>query len=159
MRIAVREPKPEDQEALEAIRSSATNKLRETYRPNQDALRIKEALGNSEECLVAEFDGRLAGTLRYYVGQDKLALLGLGVSENYRRKGIAKVLIQGLVLIARKMELPKLSLWCVKETGNVEIFQKLGFAPVEEKNSELFESDKHDVLTEVRMELVIDHGV
>ena len=45
----------------------------------------------------------------------------------------------------------RLKLYTVKETGNVEVFRRLGFTVAAEREDDLFESDRFEKLTEVEM--------
>ena len=49
-------------------------------------------------------------------------------------------------------QIKKILLWTVKETGNVEIFQKIGFNIISEEKSEIYEIDKYEFATEVLFE-------
>jgi len=78
--------------------------------------------------------------------------MNLGVHIDFRRRGVAKALFAYLANIVKAHGARCLSLHTVKETGNVEIFRKLGFEPISEQHSELFESDQYASLREVYME-------
>jgi len=43
-------------------------------------------------------------------------------------------------------------LFTVKQTGNVEVFSRIGFRIVAERKDDFSESDMYDTLTEVEME-------
>jgi ribosomal protein S18 acetylase RimI-like enzyme len=153
--MIIREAQPKDDSQIALIRGSATATLRAVYHPNEQALARKVAESKSLTRLVAEVEGRLVGTLEYGEGQDLIKFLGLGVLSQCRRKGVARALIEELNRRAARKKLSKLSLWCVKETGNVEIFRKLGFEVVAEEPSTYFTSDSFPCLTEVLMERAV----
>jgi len=60
-------------------------------------------------------------------------------------------LIKELERIARKSACETLALYTVRETGNVKIFDRMGFVVKSEEPSRLFESDRYKLLTEVFM--------
>ena len=43
----------------------------------------------------------------------------------------------------------------IRETGNVPIFERMGFQTVQENDENCFESDVHDVLADVYMERLL----
>jgi hypothetical protein len=64
--------------------------------------------------------------------------------------------LEDLLGTSHKQGDARLRLITVKETGNMEIFSRLGFHVVVECEDQLFESDKHSTLTEVEMERPLD---
>ena len=71
-------------------------------------------------------------------------MVGLFVHEHHRRRGVARALLDALG--------PRLSLFTIRETGNVPIFERLGFAVVREELATEYVSDAHAQLHEVYME-------
>jgi hypothetical protein len=53
---------------------------------------------------------------------------------------------------AREEQLERLSLETILETGNVEIFRRIGFSVIREEPTDLFESPHGTAVTNVRME-------
>ncbi|WP_228842000.1 GNAT family N-acetyltransferase [Vibrio parahaemolyticus] len=76
----------------------------------------------------------------------------LAVMPECRKKGVAR----SLILEAERMfsNAGLLSVWCVERTGNVEIFEALGFKVTERIESDIFElADSSNVKAiEVRLE-------
>ena len=134
---------------------SATATLRETYRPNQAALAHRPRVSIKRIQLVALLGNRVVGTAQYYWKEDRLHVMDLGVHIDFRRRGVAKALFAYLADIGKAHGARCLSLHTVKETGNVEIFRKLGFNPISEQRSELFESDWYASLTDVYLEKLL----
>lgn len=150
--IVVRKATPSDSEGIADVDRSSTATLRETYRPNQAALANRPRASTKRIRLVARLDNRVVGIAQYYWKEDLLHVMDLGVHIDFRRQGVAKALFAYLEDIGRAHGARCLSLHTVKETGNVEIFRKLGFKPISEQRSELFESDQYASLTDVYME-------
>lgn len=159
MKVSVRTALPSDQKAIVSVRQDATDTLRATYFPKEAAIRSKASVSDSLHTLVAEVDAQILGTVQYRIADGILSIIGLSVSKNARRNGIARALVERLVALAADDGISKLSLWCVKETGNPQIFERLGFYSVHEENSTLFASSKYPSLTEVRMEMDVARGV
>lgn len=130
--ITIREPDATDTDAINRISESAIKTLRETYRPTRLAMKNKTRLQKELHRLVAEFDGTVAGTVRYYIIGNALHLIGLGVHIDYRKKGIGAALISELVRIGTGFNLDKIVLHTVKETGNVPFFENSGFEIIKE---------------------------
>jgi ribosomal protein S18 acetylase RimI-like enzyme len=152
MKIEVRQAVPEDEAAVKTVDALATATLRETYRPNQAALDNKARLAARLNRLVATSEGRIVGTVRWYRQDECIRILGLGVHPDFRRRGVARELLASLAAMGRREGATHLRLYTVKETGNVDIFTRLGFHVVAEQEDRFSESDKHAKLTEVEME-------
>jgi GNAT superfamily N-acetyltransferase len=104
-------------------------------------------------CLVAEVAGRIVGTLRWRTLADRFHLIGPLVDPAFRQRGIGRALVEALADRARRTEgVARLSLWTVTETGNVPIFERLGFRTVEVGPAADLESVDGSDLTETRME-------
>ena len=149
--ITVRDAATADRAAIIELERSATEDLRKVYRPTAVALQQRAALDPQLGRLVAVVTGLVVGIVHYKIENDQLSFLGLAVHPDFRRRGIAAALVQELEAIGRKNDCRALTLWTVRETGNVEIFQRLGFAVEFEEPSRLFESDTFPSLSEVFM--------
>ena len=152
LNVTIREATSADAEAVAAVNASAVAKLRETYRPNQAALANKSAIADALTRLVAEHDGRVVGCVEYSLADDRLHFLSLGVQADVRRQGIARQLIDELARIGRRAGAQKLSTYTVTQTGNVAIFERMGFHVVSEEPSPYFESDRFENITETYFE-------
>jgi GNAT superfamily N-acetyltransferase len=150
MRVTVRDAQAADASIAAAVMSAATAQLRRVYRPNQQA--VARARAAKEIRWLLAMDGAAAvGALRYVIECDGLHL-GLGVRPEHQRKGVAKALVDFLAAKALSMSLPKLSLYAIKETGNVPIFERLGFTVIREQSAEGIQSVTGCALTDVYME-------
>lgn len=153
--IMVRPSLPEDAEGIRRVSESGNAKLRETYCPNQKALENRRRFSSQLNRLVALVEGEIAGTTQFYRDGEALRIIGLFVHADYRRRGVAKALVGGVVDIARKQGIDLLVTRTVKETGNVPIFEKIGFEVVSIHPDEYSESDKHRQLSEVDFQMKI----
>jgi len=135
----------------------STATLRKTYRPNQAALANKARMTTLLNRLVALCDGLIVGTVQWTLEDKCLGIVGLGVHPDFRRRGIARELLAYLSTMGRQMGATRLRLYTVKETGNVDVFARLGFHVVAEREDRFSESDQHRTLTEVELELSL-HG-
>lgn len=151
--MTVRDTQPQDIEAALQVDAAAIATLRQTYRPNQKALANRKRLSPHLKRIVCLMNGRVVGTTQYYQDGDSLRLLGLGVLPEARRHGVARAMVAALADSARSLGLRSLMAHTVRETGNVPIFQKLGFRVVSEMPDEYCESDKYPALTDVVLQM------
>jgi ribosomal protein S18 acetylase RimI-like enzyme len=135
-----------------AVVASAIATLRQTYRPTRAAIERKAARAHALTRLVAVTDGEIVGTVEYEVAGDRVHVIGLGVLDAHRGRGVARRLIDELVDIAAGAGARVLSLYTIRETGNVPVFERLRFAVAAEKPAADCESDRHARLIEVFME-------
>lgn len=153
--LIVREAETRDESGIGEVGRMATAALRKVYRPTGVALRIGGTPHPDSGRLVAVSGGRVVGVVRYYPSDGALHLTGLGVHEAFRRQGIARALLDGLEAVAFRRNLRELALYTVRETGNVAIFRRLGFAVRSEVPTDLFESVEQGALHEVEMVRVV----
>lgn len=91
--------------------------------------------------LVAEVDGQIAGLLQadikfrpYLETEEFCHVSGLGVLPAFRRRGIAKALMDELFAICRDLEIAELSLGVFNDNkGAYKLYEELGFTPLEQK--------------------------
>ena len=83
--------------------------------------------------LIAVIDGKVAGVLGYLFDYSHYAnfLEDIGVGKDYRRKGVAKALIEKFISISRK-EQPKKQRFCLSSTtvsnkASIKMHKSLGF--------------------------------
>lgn len=147
----VRELRPEDEPRAAEVDRLATDDLRKVYRPTDAALRQRTTLASDLRCLVAEIDRQVVGIVRYRIAGTRLSLLGLGVDPAARRCGVASALVHQLECIARDRGCTAMALRTVRETGNVPIFERLGFVVESEELTDIFVSERFAQLFEVLM--------
>jgi ribosomal protein S18 acetylase RimI-like enzyme len=150
--IIVREATSQDAEEMRVVKELADAALRKVYRPTKAAIAHKARLDATLNRIVAITEGKVIGAVQYYIVENRLHLIGLAVHPAYQRRGVAGRLMAYLCERARTAAVEKLSLYTVKEMGNVPIFEKLGFQVISEKRDEWSESDIYSELTEVYME-------
>lgn len=103
-------------------------------------------------------DDQFIGTVQYRLIEDRLHLIGLAVMPSWQRRGIARQIVEALVTYAKCHACRAVSLYTIKQTDNVVIFERLGFLMVSESIDTLSESVTGDVLTEVFMELTVEQA-
>lgn len=152
--MVVREPTEEDSQALREVKSLAVQDLRKVYRPIQAGHARRAAKARDRRPLVCECNGRVAGCVEYEPQGDRLHVIGLLVHPDFRRRGIARAILEYIRGIAQCEGKRGLSLNTVKQTGNIEIFTRLGFEVVKESEADesLGGSVTDDQLVDVYME-------
>jgi ribosomal protein S18 acetylase RimI-like enzyme len=153
--IVVRRPKSNELAAARNVSMLAFRRHRKTYRPTDEANSKKADVTPSLNRLVAIADNDVIGTMEYELQVDAVHLVGLATHPDYARRGIARALLNKLEQLAEENGLSKITLYTIKQTGNVEVFKKLGFDAVSGEITTLFDSDMYDELIEVRMEKIL----
>ncbi len=149
--FTVRDAGPQDEVEIAQVDGLAAAPLRAVYRPTEAAVQQRTATAPRLARVVAVLDGRVVGTVQYSVVAESLCVSGLGVHPSYRRRGVARALTNHLEAVARNRGCKALTLYTVRETGNVEIFEHLGFHVESEEPTDLFQSDRFTMLSEVAM--------
>ncbi len=153
--IMVRAFKPEDAQGVAEVEASATATLRQVYRPNQKALSHKSKIMREMVRIVAECQGRIVGTTQYYVDGEAIRIIGLGVHGDFRHRGVARALVSWVTTRAREQSIPCIVARTVKETGNVPIFQMLGFDIESKRPDEYADNIAGGSLTDVSLRMNI----
>ena len=148
--ISVREALPEDGPRLREVGGAALRILRRTYRPSPGRLAARggRRVGGGTE-LVAVADDRVVGRLTYRREGRYLHLRNLAVDPSYHRRGVARELVETALTRAVEGGLRGLEVETIRETGNVPIFERLGFSVVSETPSELMEGISGETVTDV----------
>jgi N-acetylglutamate synthase-like GNAT family acetyltransferase len=147
--VLIRQATDHDNAAAELVAQRAFDELRSIYRPKHGI----SSSSDSPMCrLVAESCDRIVGTVRYEIESEQLRLRGLAVELAWRHRGIARALIERLDVLAKTLRVKLLSLYTIKQTGNVPTFERLGFQTVREEPAAWAISDCFAELTEVLME-------
>jgi ribosomal protein S18 acetylase RimI-like enzyme len=150
--LVVREAVVHDMKVVNELVELSHRKLRRVYRPTRAALAHKAQLEPKLVRLVAVLEGVVVGTLQYYLVDDRFHFVGLAVHPDRQRRGVARALVESLAERAEGLPVTKLSLYTVKETGNVPVFERLGFRVISEEPDHFAESEAHGQVTDVYME-------
>ena len=150
--IAIRPCLETELPAAERLAADTFALLRQLYRPSHDALARKRTLEPRLTRLVALDGPELVGTVQYRIEDDRLHLLGLAVHPARQRQGIARALISHLLQLARDRGCRALSLYTIEQTGNVPIFERLGFSVISRTPARDLVSTFTSPLTDVFME-------
>jgi len=154
--ITVREALISDEEEMKIVAQSGIKTLRKIYRPNLKALENKKRINRDLKRLVAVTDKRIIGTVQYYIDNSCMKIIGLSVLDDYRKQGVSRKLIKTIEELAQEKNIQKISLFTIKETGNEDIFKKLGFHIMSEEPDVFSESDSFSNLTNLYMEKEIE---
>ena len=151
MPVRSREFRPEDALQVSEVDRLVTEDLRKVYRPTDLAVRQRDERTAALETVVAVLDDRVVGVVRYQISGGQLAFLGLGVHPMARRRGVAQALVHYLEWIARDSGCSSMVAHTVRETGNVAVFERLGFLVESQESTGLIVSDRFPTLSEVRV--------
>lgn len=89
---------------------------------------------------------------------DELQLKSLAVAESVRGERLSLYLIEAVMSQLENNVITRLSLWCVEETGNVDLFERLGFKEDKREISQILRLKNGCFATEVNMVKVINHA-
>ena len=129
--IEVRPTRSSDNSAVDNLVGRAFAEHRGVYVPTPEARARASADAGAFSRVVATDRGEvLVGTLLYRVEDDRMHVRGLAVDPNRRRQGIARALLESVLKEARLTRLRAVSLFTVLQSGNVPIFERLGFQTV-----------------------------
>ncbi len=152
MRVTIRPGTDADSAAVAELASLGERTLRKTYVPRKEAARRASEAGAGMARLVAVAGDRIVGALEHRREEGRIHFRRLAVHPDWRRKGVARRLVEHLAAIGERQGARALSLYTVKETGNVPVFQRLGFEAVRESEAGYLRSDRFARLTDVYME-------
>jgi len=150
--LVVRAFRPADAESVEFIMASATRELRAVYAPVPltDIAPVKHS-SSSTRVVALDRTDTVVGVAECIVCPLALYVQGVAVASTHRRCGVAGALLGHLAMLAVDMGLPVVQVATIKETGNVEVFQRLGFEVIEERISERFLGLHGQPVTEVTL--------
>jgi ribosomal protein S18 acetylase RimI-like enzyme len=152
MAISVRFAKTEDDEAVGCVSGEAFAGVRRLYSPNPTARAHLSTIAPRLERLVAEDGAQIVGTLRFGRFDGCMRIIGLAVLPRFQRRGVARALIEEVARLAWDRGCSTLTLYTVTKTGNVAIFNRLGFQVIAEQPDEYSISADGEALTEAYME-------
>ncbi len=134
-----------------AISHAAFSELRTVYQPTETAIANKAERQEEAVRVIAKIDQTVVGTLEYFVEKDQLYVIALAVDATFRRQGIARRLLEFVGEAARGLGCSIVATRTIKETGNVPIFERLGFHVVGEEIASWCVSDVHPTLHDVHL--------
>ncbi len=142
-----------DTDDVAEVVALATEELRSVYRraTNVDSS-VMPKTEQHVASLVAVERELIVGVVEYCRKADSLYVRGLAVHPQMRRLGIGKALVREVEAIAAQEGKPMVTLSMIKETGNLTIFERLGYYVINEAAATGFEGvDGHPV---TKVELV-----
>jgi ribosomal protein S18 acetylase RimI-like enzyme len=150
--IIVRPFVESDAEFVNLIVASCTRELRTVYcsRPLSNASAVASSYSLARVVAV-DHTGTVVGIAECIERPSVIYVQGIAVAPTHRRSGIAGDLLEHIKSLAAHRGLPDLELATIKETGNVEIFRRLGFTVSEERVSERFQGSDGMPVTEVTL--------
>ena len=157
--IEIREATPDDTDSLLVLEDHMNRKLRSFYRLSafghanyERRLKAQPNLPNKYTILVATKNQTVVGTIQYHAENSLLHLFGLSVHEDFRRQGYAREIMNYLINFAKEQKLTTIRFNTMQITGNVQIFQRIGFSILSEKPSVLCEGLNGEPIVDVQME-------
>ncbi len=150
--FTLREANPDDRVAVAQTLERAFHPLRDVYRPTRAAVAQKDATSSDYQQFVGVSGDRVVATVEYRLSLKSLLVRALAVDPEFQGRGFARRIIEEMASIARGEARTTITLYTIKETGNVKFFERLGFCTVSEEIASWCESDQFETLHETRME-------
>ena len=125
--ITTRQATPNDAQEVQSVMDAAFASVRDVYRPKPDAVPTSENANLDTKTIVALVNGEIVGAVCVYKEATALNVWHLAVVEKFRKRGVARALLQAVNEVAIECGAEQLGLNTIQETGNVAIFQRLGF--------------------------------
>lgn len=145
-----------DIEPVSLIMASCTRELRKVYVPKSNVAAVVHNQSHSSRIVAVDCTGTIVGVAECIGRASVFYVQGIAVAPTHRRCGIATGLLAYSALLAREAVLPTLEIATVKETGNVEIFRRLGFLVIDERISDRFWSHDERPVIEVKLKRHVD---
>lgn len=149
--ISIRDAADSDWPAVEALFASTFATIRDIYRPTPEAERRQKRRFRDGHRLVALFDKTIVGTLQLVWRPRHVFVSGLAVHPDCQRRGVARALIEAVITLAKRRGYAQIKLETIEQTGNVPIFEKLGFQITGSAEPDWCVSDQYDALVSVEM--------
>ena len=143
----IRQADTSDSAQVAHVLDAAFAPLRTVYVPTREAAQRQEQLPAAMR-VVAEVAGRIVATVEADQGRHNLHLVGFAVHPSFQRQGIGRALVDW---IAAHLTAPAIELATIRETGNVPVFERMGFEVVGEKVADWCHSAQFERLHEVTM--------
>ncbi len=140
-----------DAEEVQTVTDAAFATVRELYRPKPNAIPTSENANLCKKTIVALVNGKIVGATCVYRNVAALHVSQLAVVPKFRKRGVARALLQGAVELGIESGAIEVVLNTIQETGNVAIFQRLGFTIQATSEATWCISDRFPILTEITM--------
>lgn len=150
--VTIRKATAEDADDVAAVFHAAFAPLRSIYRPTGEVAARQDERAKEGTRLVAEIDRKIVATVQFDSHKEHVHVIGLAVHPDFQRMGIARRLVDWIMTQAPALGHNVVVLDTIKETGNVPLFEKLGFRVFYEGVTTSFVSAKFSELHEVKME-------
>ena len=149
--IITRPAKPNEAPEVQKIMDAAFATVRDVYRPKPDAVPSSENANLDTKTIVALINEEIVGSLTVYQDATALYVSQLAVVEKFRKRGVARALMQSANEAAIECGANELRLNTIQETGNIAIFQRLGFSVDNTTEATWCVSDRFPKLNDVSM--------
>ena len=156
--IVVRFAHPNEDAIVSSIVDEAFQSVRKVYNPRSSAVPVDKDDAYEARSIVALINDVSVGSAIIYAEPQSLRISQLAVLPNYQRRGVASQLILFAGRAACDLGLTELRLNTIEETGNVTVFQKLGFSIVGTSEATWCTSDRFSKLTDVEMSRQLNLG-
>ncbi len=140
-----------DTEPVNLIVAACTRELRMIYAPRPNLVNVFQSQVHPVRIVAVDADNMIIGVAEYMGRDSALYVQGIAVAPKHRRRGVATGLLAHCASLAVHAGLPALEIATIKETGNVGIFNRLGFVVIDERVSERFWSHDEQPVTEITL--------
>jgi ribosomal protein S18 acetylase RimI-like enzyme len=140
-----------DTEMVDLIMTACTRELRTIYSLKPNAENVSKSQARSSRIVAVDHTEKVVGIAECVDRASAIYVQGIAVSPTHRRCGVATDLLAYSASLAADAGFCALEVATIKETGNVEIFRRLGFFVISERVSERFWSHDERSVTEVTL--------
>ena len=143
---------PSDSRGIASLQEMAFASVRHVYRPKQGAKPDSHANEHGVVKIVALHRDSLVGSITAIPERSHLRLSTLAVRPNHRRRGVARLLIAHAERLAVTDGCSTMILNTIRETGNADVFTRLGFVITNETVADWCTSESFAVLHDLTMQ-------
>ncbi|WP_104400866.1 GNAT family N-acetyltransferase [Vibrio penaeicida] len=122
-------------QAHQELQYSCFQALRNVYKPRQITYQSQKNRIGNRQAFGGYVQGTLAGSLEAQFDGHTVSIQSVAVDHQYRKQGLAGKMIKGVV--GSYASAKRASLWCVEQTGNVSVFEKIGFKVAQRIESDI----------------------
>lgn len=143
----IRQATTSDSAQIAEVFHAAFAPLRTLYVPSREAADRQVQLCGAMR-IVAGISGRIVGTVEVDRRRQNLHLVGFAVDPDFQGLGIGRAVVNW---IEAHFTAHAIELATIRETGNVPVFERMGFDVVTEKVADWCVSTRFECLHEVTM--------